>query len=342
MEKIVSLEDAKKNNLKYYFTGKKCRNNHIAKRRTNTRVCLKCETLKSIRWRKKQIKKPLTAHQKELKKAAKKRWRDKLKNDPIRYRKFLDTKIKYSKTDKSKSAIKKYKEKNNEKIKLLKKLWWKNLTKEQKQKYLLLSKKWREKNSERVKKRFQNWKLNLTDEQREIQRIKLNKYVRERKKTDPNFKLSQILRTQLYKALYSKNAVKENRALELLGVQIKYFRKYLEHRFKKGMTWENYGSVWHIDHIIPLSIIDISKEENLKFAFHYRNLQPMFARENIQKSNKIFIPAEKGDKLRDMDVKIKKILKRVHPEQELDFNIITTPIDKRGRGVEIIFKRTIN
>ena len=52
--------------------------------------------------------------------------------------------------------------------------------------------------------------------------------------------------------------------------------------------------------------------------------------------------AEKGDKLRDIDAKINNILKRVHPEQELDFNIITTPIDERGRGVEIILKRTIN
>jgi len=68
----------------------------------------------------------------------------------------------------------------------------------------------------------------------------------------------------------------------------------------------------------------------------------MFAKENLKKSNKVFIPAEKGDKLRDMDTKINNILKRIHPEQELDFNIITTPIDKRGRGVEIILKRTIN
>ena len=89
-------------------------------------------------------------------------------------------------------------------------------------------------------------------------------------------------------------------------------------------------------------MVDTSKEENIKFVFHYRNLQPMFAKDNLKKSNKVFVPAEKGDKLRDIDLKIKKILKRVHPEQELDFNIITTPIDERGRGVEIILKRTIN
>lgn len=64
--------------------------------------------------------------------------------------------------------------------------------------------------------------------------------------------------------------------------------KYLESKFKDGMSWDNYGFYgWHIDHIIPVSSFDLSKEEDLVKCFHYTNLQPLWADENLRKSNKI-------------------------------------------------------
>ena len=207
---------------------------------------------------------------------------------------------------------------------------------------------------EKQKKRTDNWiKRNRAyylaiqkahrDKNKDRSKIYSREYNKKRKKEDPNFALAALLRTQLNQKLKMKNISKRyNRAIDLLGIEIKYFKKYLEHKFKPGMTWENRGKVWHIDHIIPISILDISKEENLKFAFHYRNLQPMFVKDNLKKSNKVFVPAEKGDKIRDMDVKIKNILKRVHPEHEIDFNFILKPIDERGIGIEIIFKHSVN
>lgn len=57
------------------------------------------------------------------------------------------------------------------------------------------------------------------------------------------------------------------------------------------MNWSNYGRTgWHIDHIIPIASFDFSKKENIEKCFHYSNLQPLWAVDNIRKSNKL-IPA---------------------------------------------------
>ena len=177
---------------------------------------------------------------------------------------------------------------------------------------------------------------------RKVIKQRINKWRVNKRKTSVNYKLIERIRGQLKQAIKRKNFAKSQSSIQYLGIQFKYFKKYLEHKFQKGMTWENFGKVWHIDHIIPISIVDTSKEENLKFVFHYRNLQPLFAKDNMRKGNKVWVPAEKGDKIRDMDVKIKNILKRVHPEHEIDFNFILKPIDERGIGVEIIFKHLVN
>ena len=52
------------------------------------------------------------------------------------------------------------------------------------------------------------------------------------------------------------------------------------------MSWDNYGE-WHIDHVIPLSLWDLSKKEDQEMATHYSNLQPLWAKDNIAKSNKL-------------------------------------------------------
>ena len=65
-------------------------------------------------------------------------------------------------------------------------------------------------------------------------------------------------------------------------------KQYLENQFKPGMTWQNHTVTgWHIDHIMPCSIFDLSKPEKQKACFHYTNLQPLWYYENIRKSNKV-------------------------------------------------------
>lgn len=98
--------------------------------------------------------------------------------------------------------------------------------------------------------------------------------------TDIQFKLKNNLRRRLRNAL--KGDYKKGSAVELLGCSVVEFKQYLESKFQVGMSWENYGK-WHIDHIIPLSSVDLTDFECLRRVCHYSNLQPLWAIDNIRK-----------------------------------------------------------
>ena len=111
-------------------------------------------------------------------------------------------------------------------------------------------------------------------------------YEKNRKLTDPEFKLSKTLRSRLGSALSAKNAAKSTNTLDLTGCSTSFLMKYLEEKFKEGMSWSNHGE-WHIDHIIPCSSFNLLDEKEQEKCFHYTNLQPLWASENLSKSNKI-------------------------------------------------------
>ena len=107
-----------------------------------------------------------------------------------------------------------------------------------------------------------------------------------RLQTDINVKLSHYLRNRIRKVL--KNNIKSTKTSKLLDCSIDFLKKYLESKFKFGMTWDNYGkNGWEIDHIRPCASFDLSKPEEQCKCFHYSNLQPLWVSENRQKSNKI-------------------------------------------------------
>jgi hypothetical protein len=86
---------------------------------------------------------------------------------------------------------------------------------------------------------------------------------------------------------YLKQNKENQRSTELLGCTIAELKQHLENKFDSKMLWENYGSYWHIDHIIPCASFDFADPIQQKQCFHYTNLQPLEAKENIRKSNKI-------------------------------------------------------
>ena len=109
-----------------------------------------------------------------------------------------------------------------------------------------------------------------------------------RRQTDASFRITDNLRRRINAAMKGIGIKRSKRSIELLGVSdMEFFWNYLESKFKPGMPRENYGKEWHIDHIIPCVAFDLSKEENQKMCFHYTNLQPLWAHENLSKSSKI-------------------------------------------------------
>lgn len=110
-------------------------------------------------------------------------------------------------------------------------------------------------------------------------------YEKNRKLTDAEFKLLCSLRSRLGNALKRQNSSKNNNTIELLGCSISFLKGYLEAKFKEDMTWENHGE-WHIDHIKPCASFNLLDEEEQKKCFHYTNLQPLWASENLSKGCK--------------------------------------------------------
>ena len=113
-----------------------------------------------------------------------------------------------------------------------------------------------------------------------------NNYRNNRMKTDIQFKLSRVLRRRLSKALHGN--YKNGSAVKDLGCTIDELKTHLESKFQSGMTWDNWSfKGWHIDHIKPLASFDLTDREQLLIACHYTNLQPLWAKDNMAKGDKI-------------------------------------------------------
>jgi hypothetical protein len=113
---------------------------------------------------------------------------------------------------------------------------------------------------------------------------RINKQYRDKRKLDIQFKLSCLLRSRLNHAL--RDNFKSGSAVRDLGCTIPELKTYLENQFKLGMTWDNWTRTgWHIDHKKALANFDLTDRIQLLEAVHYTNLQPMWAIDNIKKSN---------------------------------------------------------
>jgi len=186
-----------------------------------------------------------------------------------------------------KEYLKKYYQKNKQKIKqrsILRYKLYKDKLLKQMKKYIKLNKdkikiykhNYFQINKKKLQLINKNWKL--------VNRKRLNKsarvYNKNRRKTDVNFKIRHYLSTRIYQGLKGFN--KSKRTIELLGCSLEFLKKHLEKQFTKGMSWSNYGK-WHIDHIKPCASFNMSKPEEQLKCFHYTNLQPLWAKDNLIK-----------------------------------------------------------
>jgi hypothetical protein len=153
-----------------------------------------------------------------------------------------------------------------------------------------------QRNKEVRKDRAKKWHKDHIERSREMNRKCYQKhkvkrvrqaveYERKKLKTDITLVIKKRLRARLKGALNGK--IKSKSTMELLGIpHVDFLITWLECKFKEGMTWEN-RSLWHIDHIIPCSSFDLTKPEEQAQCFHYTNLQPLWASENLAKGSKI-------------------------------------------------------
>ena len=109
-------------------------------------------------------------------------------------------------------------------------------------------------------------------------------YERMKLDTDATYKLIHNMRNRLRKAVKGYGD-KYDTTMNLVGCDSTKLREYIEAKFTEGMTWENQGD-WHIDHIQPCCSFDLTDEEEQKKCFHYTNLQPLWAADNLKKGGK--------------------------------------------------------
>lgn len=138
-----------------------------------------------------------------------------------------------------------------------------------------------QKNRERVAAYKKQYRLDHKEENREEVRA----YMRKRRQIDTSYRIRLNLSHRICRAV--KYSGKSAATRELVGCSLTELRLYLEKRFAPGMSWENYGKDgWHIDHIRPCASFDLSDPEQQKQCFHYTNLQPLWALDNIRKGAK--------------------------------------------------------
>lgn len=144
----------------------------------------------------------------------------------------------------------------------------------------LSCKKYQEKNAEALaqkrKEKYPFLKKPSAEKQRE--------YARNMNKNNINHNIKCRLRSALRNALKKSVVSKKYSAMELLGISIPDFKKYLESKFQPGMNWENKGE-WHIDHIKPCATFDLTDVAQQRECFHYSNLQPLWGTVNYQKNS---------------------------------------------------------
>lgn len=176
-------------------------------------------------------------------------------------KKFLDPK---KEAARKRKWVEDNKEKHNENCRL----WAENNYEKRKQ----IKRNYYEKNKDKIKK---------YNEKKKEER---NKYEREKRKNSPKAKLSHNMRVRIRDAL--KGRTKSARTFDILGCSIEELLLHLESQFTEGMTWDNYGDGWHVDHIRPCCSYDFSSPEQQKECFNYNNLQPLWAEDNLRKSGK--------------------------------------------------------
>ena len=173
--------------------------------------------------------------------------------------------------EKLKRHKKKYCEENKQEIAIYKKEYYED----NKEKIKYNSKLYYEENKEKMKEYSRQHRSKPETKHRNNERSKT------RRQTDLNYKMACYLRNRMNMAI--RNGQKAGSAVTDLGISIETFNMYIEAQFEDGMTWENHGTLWHIDHIKPLCEFDLTDREQFLEAANWMNQRPLWKKDNLKK-----------------------------------------------------------
>lgn len=200
-----------------------------------------------------------------------------------------------------------YYQKNKDKVEAASREWRKNNPEKyfaagaayrakNRERLLVQKREWYAANKERHLQKQREWKLrnpNWASEWRKknIDRVRSRhrEYGRMRRAVDPVFAIRASMRSRTWALLKKAGARKDTS----LGLTASDLRAHLEPMFQPGMTWDNYGKVWHVDHIKPCALFDFTDPGQVRACFSLSNLQPLWAAENIRKSDQYpYVPQQ--------------------------------------------------
>ena len=138
------------------------------------------------------------------------------------------------------------------------------------------------------KQRYDSNKERLLEENRRLRstvsaRDKANKARAALILRKPEVRVAINLRSRLKLALRGK--IKAATTMALVGCSREQLKRHLERQFKDGMSWDNYGK-WHVDHKKPCVSFNLNIAIEQQKCFHYSNLQPLWAKDNISKGSR--------------------------------------------------------
>lgn len=145
-------------------------------------------------------------------------------------------------------------------------------------------KRWARENADRLKEmNRKSWESRKAEVSRRIAEI--------RQSPAGRLRLNQVSRIG---HLRRKYAVPRSVTPDLaIGCTWDEFVAHLERQFTDGMSWDNYGS-WHIDHVIPVSSVDLTDHDACLMVLNFQNTRPLWGHENHKKGAKIISPSTDG------------------------------------------------
>jgi hypothetical protein len=157
------------------------------------------------------------------------------------------------------------------------------------------NKQWKEDNSDHVKEYNKKYNKDNTEQKqakdrewKDNNRDHLAQYRKNKRKNDSLYKLICNIRSnvgQSFKRACKGMFRKESKTQDILGCDFNFFINHIASQFAEGMALDNHGE-WHLDHKIPLSTAQT--EEDIIRLCHYTNYQPLWAKDNMKKHNKLY------------------------------------------------------